>query len=233
MGIMATRLGVLLAVGPTARGFEEAYQQMHEALRNGQSVYLYAVDDGVLGLSKFEEFKRLGLHCYGCAFSARQRELVFEESTIFCGLSILADLWANAELLMSATERGGCSDVILIKQEDGSKRKILLEVASNPRVGGQANEAIRIAAGVQVWHRVEMSLLFRGDGLFCLDENFLLDNEVMKKELALLKNEGAPFLADAAAELKTRNVMPAFSFESLSTREVETIKQQMSWSIVF
>ncbi|MBX7157730.1 MAG: hypothetical protein K1X66_05025 [Verrucomicrobiae bacterium] len=230
MGIAIKRLGVLLAAGPVSKGFIEARVKIEEALREGYSVYLYAVDEGVLGLAEWQKLK--GVHCFGCAFSARQRELELEESIIYGGLSLLSDLWASVEWAMNVTKRGGCSSIIEVSQEPEKKRKILLEVTGDLRIEEQSREAIRIAAGVQVWHRVDINLLFRGEGVICLDEKFLIENEVIRKDLTLLEKEKSKFLADYTA-LKEQDITPTIGVDVLSVGEIDRWEKTVSWTVVF
>ncbi|MEZ5406247.1 MAG: hypothetical protein R3F23_08825 [Verrucomicrobiia bacterium] len=230
MGVAIKRLGALLAVGPVSSGFAEARVKIEEALREGYGVYLYAVDEGVYGLAEWQKLK--GVHCFGCAFSARQRELVLEENIIYGGLSLLSDLWANVEWVMNVTKSGGCSSMVEVFQEAGIKRKILLEVTRDPRIEEQSREAIRIAAGVQVWHRVDISLLFRGEGVFCLDDRYLLENEMMRKDFTLLEKEKSTLLADCVA-LKEWNVAPMRGLDVLSAEEIDRWEKTVSWTVVF
>lgn len=94
-----SKLGMMVSVSPDTQGFTQALAQAEEALKNGEKVYLYCIDDAVEGLNdpRLIKLKSEGLNLFGCAFSARQRKLPLNDSAIFTGLSVLSDIMAETD----------------------------------------------------------------------------------------------------------------------------------------
>jgi hypothetical protein len=84
-------------------------------------------------------------------------------------------------------------------------RGALFVIDTDPRTGGRAAEAVRIAAGVAVWKRIDVAVYLRGAAVLVLGENTddLADAENYARYLPLLGEsgrpicvqEGSPFLA--------------------------------------
>jgi hypothetical protein len=95
----------------------------------------------------------------------------------------------------------------------------LFVITTDPRISGRPAEAVRIAAGVGVWKKVEVALYLRGAAALLLGEDTadLIDEENYTRylpELARLGHASLPFaeitdaqLADLAA---SRNCLLRF-----------------------
>jgi hypothetical protein len=70
------------------------------ALKAGVRVYLYCIDDAILGLTDpgLLSLQGQGLNLYGCAYAAQKRNLAMTGPAAFAGLSVVNDL-------MTATDR--------------------------------------------------------------------------------------------------------------------------------
>ena len=99
MDNIQSKLGMMVSVSPDAKGFTLALAQAEEALKNGEKVYLYCIDDAVEGLNdpRLIKLKSEGLNLFGCAFSVRQRKLPINDLAIFTGLSVLSDIMAETD----------------------------------------------------------------------------------------------------------------------------------------
>jgi hypothetical protein len=65
----------------------------------------------------------------------------------------------------------------------------LFIIDSDPRSNGRAAEAIRIAAGIGVWQKMEITVYLRGPAVqaLCADAAGLVDEENYERYLPLLK----------------------------------------------
>ena len=72
--------------------------------------------------------------------------------------------------------------------------RILISVSSDPRVSGRPAEAVRIAAGVGTWRKVEMNLLLRGPAVHGLAEwvDELVDDDNFTRYLPVFEEMKRP-----------------------------------------
>ena len=84
------------------------------------------------------------------------------------------------------------------------KPKVLIVVDSDPRNSGRPAEAIRMAAGIGTWKKVEILLLLRGPAILSLSEysDEWIDEDNFSRYLPILREWGRPVYVQAgAAEL--------------------------------
>ena len=84
------------------------------------------------------------------------------------------------------------------------KPRLLIVVESDPRTSGRPAEAIRVAAGVGTWKKVEVSLYLRGPAILSLAEysDDWVDEVNFGRYLPILREWGRPVYVQAgAAEL--------------------------------
>jgi len=81
------------------------------------------------------------------------------------------------------------------------KPKVLIIVTSDPRTSPRPAEAVRIAAGIGAWQKVELSLYLRGAAVLALGENAedLVDGENYVRYLPLVAESGRNLYAEAGA----------------------------------
>ena len=97
------KLGLLLSTRPDTRHFRHGLNLANAALAAGVMVYLYCIDDAVLGLAdpQLQELKRRGLKLYACAYGAQKRNIPTSDLAIFSGLSLVSDLIASTDRFVS------------------------------------------------------------------------------------------------------------------------------------
>ena len=97
------KLGLLLSARPDTRNFRHGLNLANAALAAGLTVYLYCIDDAVLGLadSQLQELKRRGLNLYACAYGAQKRNMPTSDLAVFSGLSLVADIIASTDRFIS------------------------------------------------------------------------------------------------------------------------------------
>ena len=80
----------------------------------------------------------------------------------------------------------------------------LFVITTDPRISGRPAEAVRIAAGVGVWKKVEVALYLRGAAALLLGEDTadLIDEENYTRYLPVLAESGHPvYVQKGAPEL--------------------------------
>jgi sulfur relay (sulfurtransferase) complex TusBCD TusD component (DsrE family) len=103
MDLRGKKLGVLIAARPEEPNFRHGVKLAEAAVRQGVTVYLYCIDDAVLGVSdpELQGLQAKGLHLYACAYAAQKRNLPMSELAIFAGLGIVSDLMARTDRFVS------------------------------------------------------------------------------------------------------------------------------------
>jgi hypothetical protein len=97
------KLGILVSCNPTHRNFSHAVGLARAAVGRGVQVYFYCIDEAVRGIAR-EEMQKLksdGAVLYGCAFSARTRNLPIDDLATYSGLTVVSDLLASTDRFVS------------------------------------------------------------------------------------------------------------------------------------
>jgi len=84
------------------------------------------------------------------------------------------------------------------------KPRVLIVVESNPRTSGRPSEAIRVAAGIGTWKKVEVLLYLRGAAILSLSEysDEWIDEDNFSRYLPILQEWGRPvYVQKGAPEL--------------------------------
>jgi hypothetical protein len=97
------KLGILLSCPPTHPNFKHALGLAAAALHRQVQVYLYCIDDAVTGIAtdELQDLKRNGLVLYGCAFSARCRNIPIDDRAAYSGLTVVSDLIAATDRFLA------------------------------------------------------------------------------------------------------------------------------------
>jgi hypothetical protein len=83
------------------------------------------------------------------------------------------------------------------------KPSLLFLVTADPRRSGRPAEAIRIAAGVGAWKRVDITVYFREAAVLALSEftDELVDEDNYTRYLPMLRESGRPVYVQSGAPL--------------------------------
>ena len=94
----------------------------------------------------------------------------------------------------------------------------LFVVTEDPRRSGRPAEAVRIAAGLGMWKKVEVALYLRGPAVLLLGEDTaeLVEEENYARYLPLLAEGGAPIYVQKGAPGLGRLGQAALPFEEIS-----------------
>lgn len=97
------KLGILLSIGADHPNFNHGLQLAAAALNAQNEVYLYCLDESVRAVTdeRLQTLKSHGLRLFACSFASKQRGLPETESAIYGGLTMLSDVMASADRLVS------------------------------------------------------------------------------------------------------------------------------------
>src|SRR5437868_10717535 len=97
MPLRGKKLGILLSARPDHPSFGHGVRLAEAALGQGVHVYLYCIDDAVLGLAdpQLQGLKDRGMNLFACAYGAERRNIPRNDLAIFAGLTVVSDLVAS------------------------------------------------------------------------------------------------------------------------------------------
>ncbi|HEY3855529.1 MAG TPA: hypothetical protein VGO67_14155 [Verrucomicrobiae bacterium] len=101
-------------------------------------------------------------------------------------------------------------------------RSILFVISDDPRVSGRPAEAIRIAAGIGQWDKVDVSVYLRDAAVLILGENTveMVDSDNYERYLPLLAKAHRPIYAQSGALSLNRMEKGSFAFREISDVEL-------------
>ncbi len=115
------------------------------------------------------------------------------------------------------------------------KPRALFIVATDPRTSPRPAEAVRIAAGVGAWEKVEVTLYLRGDALRALDEfaDELVDGENFVRYLPLLTAGGRTILAQRGGAAAAGLSEPSLKCEEIDDAQLAARAAQSQFVLRF
>ncbi len=113
-------------------------------------------------------------------------------------------------------------------------RTLLIKIGSDPRTSPRAAEAVRIAAGVGAWRKVQVHLCLIGPAAQALDEfaDELANGELFTQYLPSIPNHGGRILVDRDNPL-LNSVTPTVPFERVSSTDLQSFAAQMDHVMQF
>ena len=98
------------------------------------------------------------------------------------------------------------------------KPRVLIVVESDPRTSGRPAEAIRVAAGIGTWRKVEILLHLRGPAILSLAQysDEWIDEDNFGRYLPILQDLGRPVLVQQGARELAELGEPLIAFEEIS-----------------
>jgi hypothetical protein len=102
------------------------------------------------------------------------------------------------------------------------KPSLLFLVTGDPRQSGRPAEAIRIAAGVGAWKKVDTILYFQGAAVLALSEftDELCDEENFTRYLPIVREWGRPVYVQRDAPLLGELGEPTVPFEPIDEEQL-------------
>lgn len=103
MSLRGKKLGLLLSTRPEHPNFRHGLHLASTALDAGILVYLYCIDDAVLGVGdpQLQSLRSRGLNLFACAYAAQRRNLPTNELAAYSGLSVVSELMAGTDRFVS------------------------------------------------------------------------------------------------------------------------------------
>lgn len=103
MSLREKKLGLLLSTRPAEPNFRHGVNLAEAALAAGLKVYLYCIDEAVLGLgdAQLQSLKARGLNLYACAYGAQRRSVPVSDLAVFAGLGVVNDLMTGTDRFLS------------------------------------------------------------------------------------------------------------------------------------
>jgi hypothetical protein len=103
IALAGKKLGVLLSAAPQHPNFTHCLRLVEAALERGVDVYLYCIDEAVIGvgLPPVQSMRERGLKLFACAYSCQRRNLPVTENATYSGLSMVSDIIAGTDRFLS------------------------------------------------------------------------------------------------------------------------------------
>jgi len=102
------------------------------------------------------------------------------------------------------------------------KRSVLFVIESDPRRSGRPAEAVRIAAGVGAWHKIDVAVYLREAAVLVLGEHAeaLMDGESYARYLPVMRELGRPIYVQQGAAALGELDRAARPFEEVSDEQL-------------
>jgi hypothetical protein len=113
-------------------------------------------------------------------------------------------------------------------------RTVLITIASDPAESERPAEAVRIAAGVGAWGKVQVHLYLKGPAVRTLDDfaDELRNGEVFTQYLPTIGTHGGRIIVDTANP-RLAALNPAISFEALSSDQIQKFASEVDHVMEF
>lgn len=210
----------MISAAPGTESFQQGVNLAESSANRGEQVYLYYIDTAVDGLSEsgLAELKAKGIHLFACAFSLQRRGLTPPPEATLSGLTVLSDVIASTNEFHSFNNGGS----IAPPRVPSPVRTLLIEIASDPRTSPRPAEAVRIAAGIGAWRKVQVHVYFEGVAVRALDEfaDELANGELFSQYMSAIPNHGGRILVDEKNPL-LESIKPSIHFEALPQEELQ------------
>jgi len=112
------------------------------------------------------------------------------------------------------------------------KRRLLIVVSSDPRASHRPAEAVRLAAGLGAWGKIETSLLLLGPALLGADSlpDEWVDGHLFAEQLPLIPAQGGRIYFEAGNALRDV-INPAVPLEAVSPERLAKLVREMDCSM--
>jgi hypothetical protein len=106
----------------------------------------------------------------------------------------------------------------------------LFIIDTDPRTSGRPAEAVRIAAGVAVWKKIQVTLYLRAAAVLVLGENAddLVDGENYTRYLPILGESGRPIYVQKGAPALSELGQSALTFQEITDVELARLAAERS-----
>ena len=107
-------------------------------------------------------------------------------------------------------------------------RSVLFVISGDPRVDPRPAEALRIAAGVGAWGKVDITVYLRGAAVLALSDvtDEFVDEEIYRRHLPALAESGRPFYVQRGAPFLAEPAKPGTRLEEISDSQLAKLAAQ-------
>jgi len=111
----------------------------------------------------------------------------------------------------------------------------LFIITSDPRVSARPAEAVRIAAGVGTWKKVDLALCLRGPAVLALSEQAdeLVDGENFTRYLPAVPGFGRPIYVERGAPFLAQLGQAAAQYEEMADDQLARLAAQSDYVVRF
>jgi hypothetical protein len=115
------------------------------------------------------------------------------------------------------------------------KTRLLILITSDPRTSPRPAEAVRIAAGIGAWQKVEAALYFRDAAVLALGEDAedLIDGESYALYLPVVSERGDRFFAERTAVTRHHLGKAPFKFATLDDGQLADLAAKSKYVMRF
>jgi hypothetical protein len=116
-----------------------------------------------------------------------------------------------------------------------TRKNLLVVVSSDPRSSHRPAEAIRMAAGVAAWKKVDVRIYLAGPAVLALssDVDDFVNEESFTEYLPMIAEMGHAILAEAGAPMLSKISETPVRFRPVSTAELAKITSEMTYLLRF
>lgn len=103
MSATRRKLGLLLSTGPEHPNLDTVATLSETAMRQGDDVYLYLIDEGTrcLDTPPIQRLLPQGAKLLVCAFGAQKMGVPIDDRATFCGLVVLSDIISGCDRFLA------------------------------------------------------------------------------------------------------------------------------------
>ena len=114
-------------------------------------------------------------------------------------------------------------------------KTILVVVTSDPRTSHRPAEAVRIAAGVAAWRKVDVSLYLGGPAVLALssDVDDLVNEESFTEYLPMLSESGRPVFVESGAARLAQVTDARVAYSVIGRTELAALAAQTTYLVRF
>jgi hypothetical protein len=186
------KIGLLLSEVPS----KEMLKKIRFAHDAGHRLFLFCLDEGVTALHEpvLQKLRTQGHSLFACAYGAQRRDIPLDDRATFAGLSMLSDILTSTDEFWDVSSAAPFRPQIC----DEVPSTLVIHATADPTTQRRTAEAVRVAAGLQQWGRLTLTLSLHGPAKRALEHEAAHwpDGENFVRYLPLLISAGGTIAQD-------------------------------------
>jgi hypothetical protein len=116
-----------------------------------------------------------------------------------------------------------------------ARKSLLIAVTSDPGSSHRPAEAIRLAAGIAAWRKVDVTLYFAGPAVLAInsDSDDFVDEESYTQYLPMCIESGCPIFIESGSSLTERLAPGELPYEMISNQQFARLAATMNYLLRF